>query len=86
MIVVEIYAAILGASIGVAGLSLSGFNKRQNEAHDAVVRLSVAVENIAEKLEDLHKDMKDDRERIYGKLELHENRLTMLEGKTSHFS
>lgn len=83
---VEIYAAILGASIGVAGLSLSGFNKRQNEAHDAVVRLSVAVENIAEKLEDLHKDMKDDRERIYGKLELHENRLTMLEGKTSHFS
>jgi len=84
--VVEIYAAVLGASIGVAGLSLSGFNKRQNEAHDAVVRLSVAVENIAEKLEDLHKDMKDDRERIYGKLELHENRLTMLEGKTSHFS
>jgi|TARA_X000001382_G_C3160297_1_gene176012 predicted nucleic acid-binding Zn-ribbon protein len=84
--VVEIYAAILGASIGVAGLSLSGFNKRQNEAHDAVVRLSVAVENIAEKLEDLHKDMKDDRERIYGKLELHENRLTMLEGKTSKFS
>ena len=83
---VEIYAAILGASIGVAGLSLSGFNKRQNEAHDAVVRLSVAVENIAEKLEDLHKDMKDDRERIYGKLELHENRLTMLEGKTSQFS
>jgi len=84
--VVEIYAAILGASIGVAGLSLSGFNKRQNEAHDAVVRLSVAVENIAEKLEDLHKDMKDDRERIYGKLELHENRLTMLEGKTGKFS
>ena len=83
---VEIYAAILGASIGVAGLSLSGFNKRQNEAHDAVVRLSVAVENIAEKLEDLHKDMKDDRERIYGKLELHENRLTMLEGKTSRLS
>ena len=82
---VEIYAAILGASIGVAGLSLSGLNKRQKEAHDAVVRLSVAVENIAEKLEDLHKDMKDDRERIYGKLELHENRLTMLEGKTGKF-
>jgi hypothetical protein len=58
--VVEIYAAILGASIGVAGLSLSGFNKRQNEAHDAVVRLSVAVENIAGKLDDLHEDMKKD--------------------------
>jgi outer membrane murein-binding lipoprotein Lpp len=81
--VVEIYAAILGASIGVAGLSLSGFNKRQNEAHDAVVRLSVAVENIAGKLDDLHQDMKKDRERIYNKLELHENRLTLLEGRSS---
>lgn len=80
---VEIYAAILGASIGVAGLSLSGFNKRQNEAHDAVVRLSVAVENIAGKLDDLHQDMKKDRERIYNKLELHENRLTLLEGRSN---
>jgi outer membrane murein-binding lipoprotein Lpp len=84
--VVEIYAAILGASIGVAGLSLSGFNKRQNEAHDAVVRLSVAVENIAGKLDDLHQDMKKDRERIYNKLELHENRLTLLEGRSSFMS
>jgi len=81
--VVEIYAAILGASIGVAGLSLSGFNKRQNEAHDAVVRLSVAVENIAGKLDDLHQDMKKERERIYNKLELHENRLTLLEGRSN---
>jgi|TARA_B100001939_G_scaffold216082_1_gene185838 hypothetical protein len=81
--VVEIYAAILGASIGVAGLSLSGFNKRQNEAHDAVVRLSVAVENIAGKLDDLHQDMKKDSERIYNKLELHENRLTLLEGRSN---
>ena len=83
---VEIYAAILGASIGVAGLSLSGFNKRQNEAHDAVVRLSVAVENIACKLDDLHQDMKKDRERIYNKLELHENRLTLLEGRSNFMS
>ena len=79
---VEIYAAILGASIGAAGLSLSGFNKRQSEAHDAVVRLSVAFENIAGKLEELHQDMKQDKDKIYGKLELHENRLTMLEGRT----
>ena len=78
---VEIYAAILGASIGAAGLSLSGFNKRQSEAHDAVVRLSVAVENIAGKLEELHQDMKQDKDKIYGKLELHENRLTLLEGR-----
>ena len=83
---VEIYAAILGASIGVGGVALSGFSRRQADAHEVVTRLSVGVENIAQKLEDLHKDMKEDRERVYGKLEVHENRLTLLEGKTSKFS
>ena len=47
------------------------------------MRLSVAVENIAGKLDDLHEDMKKDRERIYNKLELHENRLTLLEGRSN---
>ena len=78
---VEVYAAILGASIGVAGMSFSGFNKKQQEGREAVIRLSVAVENIAGKLEELHQDMKTDRDKIYSKLEVHENRLTMLEGK-----
>lgn len=79
---VEIYAAIVGASLGIAGTSLSGFSRRSTDAREAVIRLTVAVESISEKLEELHQDMKADRKEIHTKLNLHDNRLTLLEGKT----
>lgn len=78
---VELIAAVVGASIGVAGLSASGFSKRNNESRDAVIRLTVAVENIAGKLEELHQDMKSDRKEIYGQLSNHDHRLTLLESR-----
>ena len=81
---VEIYAAILGATIGIAGASASSFGKRNSQAHESIIRLTVAVENIIEKLEELHTDMKQDRKEIYDRLSLHENRLTMLEGRSLH--
>ena len=80
---IEIYAAVLGASIGVAGLTASGFSRRSNESREAVIRLTMAVESIAGKLDELHQDMKSDRKEIYTKLNLHDNRLTLLEGKTN---
>ena len=78
---IEIYAAILGASIGVFGLGASSFNKRNSESREAVVRLTMAVESIAERLEQLHQDMREDRKEIYSRLHEHGNRITMLEGK-----
>ena len=48
---IEIYAAVLGASIGIAGMSVSGFTKRTSESREAVIRLTAAVESIAGKLE-----------------------------------
>lgn len=80
---VEIYAAILGASIGVAGISVSGFSKRTNESREAVIRLTMAVESIAGKLEELHQDMKSDRKEIYSQLSNHDHRLTILESRDS---
>lgn len=80
---VELIAAVVGASIGVAGLSASAFNKRNNESRDAVIRLTMAVESIAGKLEELHQDMKSDRKEIYGKLSNHDHRLTLLESRNS---
>ena len=82
----EIYAAILGASIGIAGMSVSGFTKRSTDAREAVIRLTVAVESISEKLEELHQDMKADRKEIHTKLNLHDNRLSLLEGRTGQQS
>ena len=78
---IEIYAAILGASIGIAGMSISGFTKRTNESREAVIRLTMAVESIAGKLEELHQDMKEDRKTIYSRLNKHDTRLTTLEGR-----
>ena len=83
---IEIYAAILGASIGIAGMSVSGFSKRTYESREAVIRLSAGLESIATKLEDLHQDMKAekvqanmDRKEIYERLNQHGNRITVLE-------
>ena len=78
---IEIYAAILGASIGIAGMSVSGFTKRTNESREAVIRLTAAVESIAGKLEDLHQDMKTDRREIYTRLNQHGERITVLENQ-----
>ena len=80
---IEIYAAILGASIGIAGMSISGFTKRTNESREAVIRLTMAVESIAGKLEELHQDMKEDRRTIYSRLNSHDSRITVLENKKS---
>ena len=78
---IEIYAAVLGASIGIAGMSVSGFSRRNTESREAVIRLTAAVESIAGKLEELHQDMKADRKEIYTKLNEHGNRITLLESK-----
>ena len=78
---IEIYAAVLGASIGIAGMSVSGFSRRTSESREAVIRLTAAVESIAGKLEELHQDMKADRKEIYTKLNEHGNRITLLESK-----
>jgi len=81
--VIEIIAAVVGASIGIAGVSASTFSRRNNESREAVIRLTMAVESIAGKLEELHQDMKSDRKEIYSKLSNHEHRLTLLESRDS---
>ena len=78
---IEIYAAIIGASISIAGMTASGFGRRTTESREAVIRLTAAVESIAGKLEELHQDMKADRKEIYTRLNEHGNRITLLEGK-----
>ena len=78
---IEIYAAVIGASIGIAGTTASGFGRRTTESRETVIRLTVAVENIAEKLDQLHQDMKSDRVEIYSRLNKCETRITSLEAR-----
>lgn len=78
---IEIYAAVIGASIGIAGMTASGFGRRTTESRETVIRLTVAVENIAEKLDQLHQDMRADRVEIYSRLNKCETRITSLEAR-----
>ena len=58
-----------------------GFGKRNDEARDAVIRLTSAVEHIATQLEILHNDIRDERKETFGRLSGVEQRVSKLEGK-----
>jgi hypothetical protein len=77
----EIIAAITGASISVAAIGAAGFSRRTNEARDAGVRLTAAVEHIATQLEMLHQDIKEDRRETFGRLCTVEQRVSKLEAR-----
>jgi hypothetical protein len=78
---IEVIAAIAGASISVAAMGAMGFSKRNDEARDAVIRLTSAVEHIALQLEAMHSDIKDDRRETYNRLNSVEQRVTKLEAR-----
>ena len=78
---IEIIAAVAGASISVAAMGAAGATRRNGEARDAVVRLTAAVEHIATQLEVLHADMKEDRKETFGRLSTVEQRVSKLEAR-----
>jgi hypothetical protein len=77
--VIEILAAVAGASISVTAMGAMGFSRRNDEARDAVIRLTSAVEHIATQLEVLHTDIKDDRRETFSRLTTVEQRVSKLE-------
>ena len=78
---IELIAAVCGASISVAAMGAMGFSRRNDEARDAVIRLTSAVEHIATQLEVLHTDIKDERKETFGRLSNVEQRVSKLEGR-----
>jgi predicted nucleic acid-binding Zn-ribbon protein len=78
---IEIIAAVAGASISVAAMGSAAAGRRNEEARDAVVRLTAAVEHIATQLEVLHKDIKEDRRETFGRLSTVEQRVSKLEAR-----
>ena len=80
---IELIAAVCGASISVAAMGAMGFSRRNDEARDAVIRLTSAVEHIATQLEVLHTDIKDERKETFGRLSNVEQRVSKLEAAPS---
>ena len=78
---IEVAAAIAGASISVAAMGAMGFSRRNDEARDAVIRLTSAVEHIATQLEAMHGDIRDDRRETYNRLNSVEQRVSKLEAR-----
>lgn len=76
---IELIAAAAGGIIAIAGQGVLNRLGRSDEARDAVIRLTSAVEHIVTQLEALHNDMKEDRKEIYGRLGSIELRVTKLE-------
>ena len=62
-------------------MGIGGGIKGNSANKEVVTRLTVAVENIAEKLDDLHLDIKADRREMFGRLSNLEQRVTKLEAK-----
>ena len=81
---IEVFAAVAGASISVAAMGAMGFSKRNDEARDAVIRLTAAVEHIATQLEVLHTDIKEDRRETFSRLNGVEQRVATLEARPIH--
>jgi hypothetical protein len=78
---IEVLAAVAGASISVAAMGAMGYSKRTDEARDAVIRLTMAVEHIATSLGELHSDIKEDRKETFGRLSTVEQRVSKLEAR-----
>lgn len=79
--VVEVFAAGLGAAIGVAAGGLGSLMRRDSEASLAVVRLTAAVEHIAGEVSLLRQEIKEDRQELFPRLNMLEKRIAVIESR-----
>jgi hypothetical protein len=79
--VIEVWAAIIGASCAIGASGIGAFIRRDDEAAKSVVRLTVAVEHIAGEVSLLRAEIKSDRQELFPRLNTLEQRLAVLESR-----
>ena len=79
---VEVWAAVAGASITVAGLGVSGLNRQSQQGRDSLVRLATAVDNLTGRLDILHNDIKTKDMEVFARLNELERSVARIEGHT----
>ncbi len=77
---VEVWAAVAGASIGVASAGLTGLSRQNQQGRDSLVRLTTAVDNLAGRLDVLHADIRTRDQEIFSRLAELERSVARLEG------
>jgi len=79
---VEVWAAVAGASITVAGVGVSGLNRQARQGQDSLIRLTAAVDNLSGRLDILHNDIKTKDMEVFARLNELERSVARLEGHT----
>ena len=80
LVVVELLAAVAGASIGVAGLGFVGASRQSQTGRDSLVRLTSAVDNLATRMDVLHTDLRLRDQEIFARISELERCVARLEG------
>lgn len=79
---VEVWAAVAGASITVAGLGITGLNRQSQQGRETLVRLTASVDNLSGRLDILHNDIKAKDTEVFARLSQLEQSVARLEGHT----
>jgi len=78
---IEVIAALVGAAFTAAVMGTSTVIRGNNNNREVVTRLTVAVENVATRLEELHVDIKADRKETFTRLNSVEQRVATVEAR-----
>ena len=78
---IELIAAALGATIGIVASGIGSAMKRERSDAVVVVRLTAAVEHIAEQVSLMREEIKQDRQELFPRINQIEQRITRLEAK-----
>lgn len=81
--VVEVWAAVAGASVGVASAGLTGMSRQSQQGRDSLIRLTSAVDNLANRLDVLHADIRTRDQEIFARLANLEQSVARLEGHSN---
>jgi len=78
--VVEIWAAVAAASIGVAASGIKAASRESQHGRDSLVRLTSAVDNLASRMDVLHADLRVRDQELFARISDLEQNVARLEG------
>ncbi|MAK71863.1 MAG: hypothetical protein CMF19_07440 [Idiomarinaceae bacterium] len=77
----EIFAAVTGASVTAAAMSISNAGRQNLQTRETLARLTIAVENLAERLNVFHDDVMRKDSEVFQRLRNLESTVAKLEAK-----
>jgi hypothetical protein len=78
--VVEVWAAIAGATVGAGALAVKSANRESLQGRDSLVRLTSAVDNLSSQLDLLRREQSTLHAELFGRLSDVERSVARLEG------